>query len=78
MKFRALGTLVLALALAGCPEGGESAAGAVDRDTLNQRQRDSITATLPIPGAGAVGGALDAATDASARAAQHDSILGRN
>jgi hypothetical protein len=49
-----------------------------DRDTMDQRQRDSVTATLPIPGAGVVGGAMDAADAASARAAAHDSLLGGN
>lgn len=67
--------LLLPLVLAGCPDGG-TPEGGIDRDTLTQRQRDSITSTLPIPGAGSVGGALDAAADAQRRANQHDSILG--
>ena len=45
---------------------------------MTQRQRDSVTSTLPIPGARAVGGALDAADAASRRAEQHDSLLGGN
>ncbi|HSG47488.1 MAG TPA: hypothetical protein VLA43_06750 [Longimicrobiales bacterium] len=68
--------LVLCAVLAGCPESGAERPPANDRDTMTQRQRDSVTATLPIPGAGAVGGALDAADAAAARAAQHDSLLG--
>jgi hypothetical protein len=44
----------------------------VDRDTLTRRQRDSITATLPVPGARAVGRALEAADAAAARAAETD------
>ena len=44
-------------------------------DTLTRRQRDSIISTLPIPGAGGVGRALDASDAARARADQLDSIL---
>ena len=40
----------------------------VDRDTLTRRQKDSITATLPLPGAGSVGRALRASDDAQERA----------
>ena len=49
---------------------------AVDRDTLSQRQKDSITATLPLPGAGGVGRALRAADAAQARADLHDAAIG--
>ncbi|MDT8340305.1 MAG: hypothetical protein RQ751_02225 [Longimicrobiales bacterium] len=73
---RTAGVLLLAAALAGCPEPAADRPPANDRDTLTRRQRDSITATLPLPGAGAVGGALDAADAAAARAARHDSLLG--
>lgn len=41
---------------------------AVDRDTLTRRQKDSITATLPLPGASGVGRALRASDAAQARA----------
>ena len=41
---------------------------AVDRDTLTRRQKDSITATLPLPGAGGVARALRASDDAQERA----------
>ena len=51
--------------------GGEDHAR---QDTLTQRQKDSILATLPVPGAGAVGKALDAADAARARAEAHDTI----
>lgn len=70
--------LVLCIGLAGCPDGGADRPPANDRDTMTQRQRDSVTATLPIPGARAVGSALDAADAAAARAARHDSLLGGN
>ncbi|MDT8368894.1 MAG: hypothetical protein RQ745_06775 [Longimicrobiales bacterium] len=73
---RRAGVLLLAAALAGCPEPSADRPPANDRDTLTRRQRDSITATLPLPGAGAVGGAMGAADAASARAARHDSLLG--
>lgn len=70
--------LVLCAALAGCPDDRGDRHMGNDRDTMTQRQRDSVTATLPIPGARGVGGALDAADAAAARAAQHDSLLGGN
>lgn len=68
--------LLLALALAGCPGPGPEDRSGNEADTLTREQRDSVTATLPIPGARGVGGALDAADAASARAARHDSLLG--
>ncbi len=64
---------VALLALAGCARQP----GAEKRE-LTQRQRDSILAREPIPGAGAVGGALEASdrgADAAARMnAQVDSL----
>jgi hypothetical protein len=73
----ALAALCIAvIASSGCRERPEEpAAQAVDRDTLTRRQRDSISATLPIPGARGIGGALSASDAARARAAQHDSAL---
>lgn len=71
-----LGVLALTFVLAGCP-GPEAEARLVnDRDTMTQRQRDSVTASLPIPGSRGVGRALDAADRANARAEQHDALLG--
>jgi hypothetical protein len=73
-----LAVLALSLLLAGCP-GPEAEARLVnDRDTMTQRQRDSVTSTLPIPGSRGVGRALDAADRANARAEQHDALLGGN
>lgn len=63
---------LLALTLA-CGGGGGSSEQAA-QDTLTRRQKDSIISTLPVPGAGAVGKALDAADAARARAEQHDTI----
>jgi hypothetical protein len=41
---------------------------------LTERQRDSILATEPLPGASVVGRALKASDDAAARAAKVDSL----
>jgi hypothetical protein len=49
--------------------GGASSAG---RDTLTQRQHDSILAQSQVPGAKAVGSAMKAADSASARARAAD------
>ena len=54
--------------------GGNQADDQAAQDTLTQRQKDSIISTLPVPGAGAVGKALDASDAARARAEQHDTI----
>jgi hypothetical protein len=71
-------SLVLLLALSACkPKSAQDASAAppVNRAELTQRQRDSISATLPIPGASGIGRALDASDAQRARAAQHDSLL---
>ena len=44
------------------------------RDTLTQRQKDSILANSKIPNARAVGRAMTAADSASARALRADSV----
>lgn len=68
--------LIPLLAAAACSgesdASGEAAASAAD--TLTRRQKDSVISTLRLPGAGAVGKALDAADDAAARARAHDTI----
>jgi hypothetical protein len=59
--------------LAAC--GGESRdQQAVNRDTLTQRQKDSILAKSRIPGARAVGRAMTAADSTSAGAHRADSV----
>jgi hypothetical protein len=67
----------LALALlwvgGGCSGGSESE-GQTDPDTLTRAQKDSLISTMPIPGAGAVGKALEASEKARARAEQHDTM----
>ena len=66
-------SLAVALLFVGCG-GGEAGDDQAAQDTLTRRQKDSILATLPVPGAGAVGKALDAADAARARAEAHDTI----
>ena len=54
--------------------GGDTPDSDTAQDTLTRRQKDSIVSTLPVPGAGAGGTALDAADAARARAERHDTI----
>jgi hypothetical protein len=61
--------LLPALALLAC-----STEPPADRADMTQRQRDSTIAESRLPGAPAVGRALDAADAAAARAAAADSI----
>ncbi len=46
----------------------------VNRDTLTQRQKDSILANSKIPGARAVGSAMRAADSTSARVLRTDTV----
>ena len=75
MKPRARIALVVvcSLALLGMGEcgGGGDATGA---DALTRRQRDSLVSELPVPGAGGVRGAMDAADAIEARNARLDSM----
>jgi len=64
---------VLSFGAATCAGGGGEEDQTV-QDTLTRRQKDSIIATLPVPGAGAVGRALEAMDAARARAERHDTI----
>lgn len=59
---------------AGCG-GGDAQADGQATDTLTRRQKDSLISTMPIPGAGVVGKALEAADSASARAQRHDTLI---
>lgn len=65
---------LVSLTLLSCGDRAERRREAVD--TLTQRQRDSLLSTMPVPGAGAVGKALEAADRARERALVHDSIGG--
>jgi ABC-type glycerol-3-phosphate transport system substrate-binding protein len=72
-SFLITAAVVLAAACSGEP-GNTSDSPRIDRDTLTQRQKDSITATLPLPGAGVVGRALEVTDAVADRAARHDSM----
>ena len=65
----------LLLGASACGGGGDSG-GQLPGDTLTRRQKDSIISTLPVPGADAIGRALDASDAARARAERHDTIGG--
>ena len=64
--------VLTALVLHGC--GDSEGDASVSAETLTRAQRDSIAATLPIPGAQGVGAALRARDAANARTLAHDSI----
>ncbi len=67
---------VLVLSLAACGGGGDSKdKQAVNRDTLTERQKDSILAKSRIPGASGVGRAMTAADSTSAGAHRADSVV---
>ena len=53
-----LAALSLSVLVLGCG-GGDNADGQAAQDTLTRRQKDSIISTLPVPGAGVVGKALE-------------------
>lgn len=63
--------VLIALITAGCASNDTAAN---DRDTMTQRQRDSVLAQSGIPGAQGVGKALSAADSVRARNAQLDSL----
>lgn len=68
--------LIVGAAMLGVWACGQSAGdGESAADTLTRRQRDSIISTMPIPGAGGVGRALDAQDRTRARSDALDSIL---
>ena len=54
--------------------GSDKSSSTVNRDTLTERQKDSILANSRIPGARAVGRAMNAADSASARALRTDTV----
>jgi hypothetical protein len=67
--------VIIAAAVVGvwaCGSGTEEAQSAAD--TLTRRQKDSLIADMPVPGARAVGRAQEAADRANARAQAHDTI----
>jgi hypothetical protein len=54
--------------------GGSNSQQTVNRDTLTQRQKDSILAQSKIPGASGVGRAMKAADSTSARVQAADTV----
>jgi len=72
MKATILPLLLVCLAACGGESGGDRQA--VNRDTLTERQKDSILAKSRIPGASAVGRAMTAADSTSAGAHRADSV----
>lgn len=69
--------VVAVLGLWGCAKGagdGDENAVVVTADTLTRAQKDSVLATLPIPGAGAVGAARRAVELANQKTEAHDTI----
>ena len=71
---RQLSVALWLLTLAACSGGDSPNKQAVNRDTLTQRQKDSILANSRIPNARAVGRAMKAADSASMRALRADSV----
>ena len=63
---------ILALAATACASGAKPAAAS--RDTLTERQHDSVLAGSSIPGASAVGKAMRVADSASASVRAADSV----
>ena len=63
--------VALALASVGACSGQEAAN---NRDTMTQRQKDSVLAQSALPGAQGVGNALAASDSAKARQARLDSL----
>jgi hypothetical protein len=63
--------LLLALGCGGSDAGSQQT---VNRDSLTQRQKDSILAQSKIPGARAVGRAMNAADSTSARIQQANAV----
>jgi len=76
MKIRLLLTAVAMLGVWACGQGTEDGAANAENaaDTLTTEQRDSVMATLPIPGIRGIGAARRAAGAAADRAEAHDSI----
>ena len=67
--------LIVAVALLGVGACGSSAGDPQSAaDTLTRRQKDSLISIMPVPGASAVGRALDVGDRAGTRAAEHDTI----
>lgn len=64
--------ILTAAFMLGC--GSDKSSQTVDRDTLTQRQKDSILANSKIPGARGVGSAMRASDSISAHVQRSDSV----
>lgn len=64
---------LLLLPVAACSSGGGDAETATD--TLTRRQKDSLISTMPVPGSGAVGKALEVSDSLRSRAERHDTMF---
>ena len=62
------------LAVGACGGGGSGSGQRVNRDTLSERQRDSMLSKSSIPGARGVGRAMSAADSMSARVQASDTV----
>jgi hypothetical protein len=71
---KSLGLTLLVWTVAACGGSDAGSQQAVNRDTLTQRQKDSILARSSIPGASNVGRAMRAADSTSAGARRADSV----
>ena len=69
---RQLGSAMVIVAALGACSSQQTAQN--DRDTMTQRQKDSVLAQSQLPGARGVGNAIEAADSAKARQARLDSI----
>ena len=74
-RLAALAFVAATLGLASCSGTGDQNAEA-GRDTLTQRQRDSLVGELPLPGTQGVREALKASDTLDARRRMLDSIAG--
>jgi hypothetical protein len=73
MYMKSLARSIAVLSLLACGSGSNSSSK-VNRDTLTERQQDSILAKSSIPGASAVDKAMKAADTTSSRVRGSDSV----
>ncbi|PYO89993.1 MAG: hypothetical protein DMD58_07895 [Gemmatimonadetes bacterium] len=66
--------VVLICLIVACGSGSDKSGQTVNRDTLTERQKDSILANSKIPNARAVGRAMNAADSMSARIRASDTV----
>ena len=71
---RSVRLAIIVALVAACGGGGGASTSRGGRDTLTERQQDSILAKSSIPGASAVGRAMNAADSMSARVRASDTV----